>query len=79
MNDYKSDIRAYIGNEIDTLQKLDVDAINAALNLLQKTLETGSTVYIFGNGGSSATAAHFQNDFNKGISEHTEKSLTFCA
>ncbi len=75
MNDYSQAIRDYIANEIETLKKLDVDAINAALNLLLETMETGSTVYVFGNGGSSATASHFQNDFNKGVSEHTEKKF----
>ncbi len=76
MNDYSQAIRDYIANEIETLKKLDVDAINAALNLLLETMETGSTVYVFGNGGSSATASHFQNDFNKGVSEHTEKKFS---
>ena len=35
--DFKSDIRDYIACEIETLNKLDVDAINAALNLLMET------------------------------------------
>ncbi len=75
--DYKGQIRDYIANEISVLEKLDVDAIDAALNLLSETLERGGTIYIFGNGGSSATASHFQNDFNKGISEHIEKKFRF--
>lgn len=77
MNDYKLDIRTYINNEADVLNRLDVDAINSALNLLLETMENGNTVFTFGNGGSSATASHFQNDFNKGISEHTEKKFNF--
>ena len=77
MQDYKHDIREYISHEIDTLKSLDVDAINDALNLLLQTMEDGNTVFVFGNGGSSATASHFQNDFNKGVSEHTEKKFNF--
>ena len=77
MMDYKDEIRKYIAHEIETLQKLDVDAINDALNLLLETMENGNTVFVFGNGGSSATASHFQNDFNKGVSEHTEKKFNF--
>lgn len=77
MMDYKGEIRQYIAHEIETLQKLDVDAINDALNLLLQTMENGNTVYVFGNGGSSATASHFQNDFNKGVSEHTKKKFNF--
>ena len=75
MKQYQNDIRDYIALEIETLQKLDIDQINAALNLLRQTHENGITVYVFGNGGSSATASHFQNDFNKGVSEHTEKKF----
>ena len=77
MKDYISEINTYLEHEIDTLKALDVNEINAALNLLLETIENGNTVFVFGNGGSSATASHFQNDFNKGVSEHTEKKFNF--
>lgn len=72
---YQNEIKDYIAHEIETLKKLDVDAINDALNLLRKTQENGNTVFVFGNGGSSSTASHFQNDFNKGVSEHLDKKF----
>ena len=75
--DYRKEISTYLQHEIDTLRLLDVDAINDALNLLRETFENGNTVFVFGNGGSSATASHYQNDFNKGVSEHTEKKFNF--
>lgn len=77
MIDYRSEITAYIENEINTIHNLDIDAINQALNVLLEAFENGNTVFVLGNGGSSATASHFQNDFNKGISEHTEKKFNF--
>jgi len=77
MKDYISEINSYLEHEIDTLKALDVAAINEALNLLLATFENGNTVFVFGNGGSSATASHYQNDFNKGVSEHTEKKFNF--
>ena len=77
MIDYKAEISAYLEQEIRTIQNLDIEQINRALNLLLEALEKGNTVYIFGNGGSSATASHYQNDFNKGVSEHTEKKFNF--
>ena len=77
MTDYTSLIRDYLDHEIKTIKALDVEAINSALNMLEGAFERGSTVYIFGNGGSSATASHYQNDFNKGVSEHTEKKFNF--
>jgi D-sedoheptulose 7-phosphate isomerase len=75
--DYRNDIKEYIQTEIDVLNALDVDAINEVMNVLEETRLNGSTVYIFGNGGSSATASHYQNDFNKGISEHIEPKYNF--
>lgn len=77
MSDYRQEITTYIENEIKVIKSLDVEAINDVLNLLEKTLEAEKNIYIFGNGGSSATASHFQNDFNKGISEYTEKKFRF--
>lgn len=77
MKDYINEVKTYLEHETATLQKLDVAEINAALNLLEQTFEQGNTVFVFGNGGSSATASHFQNDFNKGVSEHTEKKFNF--
>lgn len=75
MIDYRNEIKDYLAHEIRVIQNLDVEEINNALNLLLGTFENGNTVFTFGNGGSSATASHFQNDFNKGVSEHTEKKF----
>lgn len=77
MTDYRNEIRNYINHEIETLKVLDVEKINVAVNLLVETMEKGRTVFTFGNGGSSATASHFQNDFNKGVSEHIKKKFNF--
>lgn len=75
--DFKQDIRDYIDCEINTLQKLDVDAINQALNLLLEAYRAHKWIYIFGNGGSSSTASHFENDFNKGVSEPLKTKFRF--
>ncbi len=77
MNDYREAIKNYLELEKTVIDALDVDAVNAAMNLILETYEDGHTIYIFGNGGSSATASHFQNDFNKGISEYVEKKFHF--
>jgi D-sedoheptulose 7-phosphate isomerase len=70
MNYIKS-IGAYIEKEIAVLRALDANAIDAAMNLLAETFAAAKYVYIFGNGGSAATASHFVNDFNKGVRERT--------
>lgn len=68
--DYTKQIQEYIELEIKTLKKLNIQAINDAMNLMDETRRSGKIIYIFGNGGSSATASHYQNDFNKGVSEY---------
>ncbi len=75
--DFKEDIKEYITCEIETLNKLDIDAINKALNLLLETQKEHKRIYVFGNGGSAATASHFQNDFGKGVSEYVENKFRF--
>lgn len=77
MGKYTVYIKRYLELEMKILQLLDVEAINAALELLEDCLQNERNIYIFGNGGSAATASHIQNDFNKGISEHTQKKFRF--
>ena len=76
--DFKNEIKNYLNEEIEILKKIDTDALNSAMNLLEETREKGKTVYVFGNGGSAALASHIQNDFNKGISEGLSKKYNFC-
>ena len=71
--DYTNRIKDYISLEIETLKKLNVEDINKAMNLMDDTRKAGGTIFVFGNGGSSATASHYQNDFNKGVSEYLYK------
>lgn len=75
--DFQNDIKEYINCEIETLKKLDVNAINDALNLLLCAQNNHKRIYSFGNGGSSSTASHFQNDFAKGVSEYLENKFRF--
>lgn len=75
--DYRKDILEYIELEREVLSKLDIDALNEAMQLIEVAYKERKKVYIFGNGGSSATAAHYQNDFNKGLSETLETKFEF--
>lgn len=75
--DFTNDIKNYIAVEKATLDKLDIGSINKALNLILEAQRLGSRVYVFGNGGSAATASHIQNDFGKGVSEHVTNKFRF--
>jgi len=70
--DYRKKIQSYIKKEIQVLQALDTDAINEVVNVLEEARERNADIYIFGNGGSAATASHYAGDFNKGVSAETK-------
>jgi len=74
---YKTEIEAYLNKEIEVLKSLDVESIDAVMGAIAEAYFAGGNIYIFGNGGSASTASHFQNDFNKGISERLEKKFNF--
>lgn len=49
------------------LSRLDFAAIDAGVDLIEKAWRDGKQIIALGNGGSSLTALHFINDWNKGI------------
>ena len=77
MKDYKMQVEAYLQQEIQVLQNIDIEMISLAMNQLEKTRLRSGNIYICGNGGSAATASHFVCDFNKGISDTKEKKYNF--
>lgn len=74
---YNDEIKKYLELEIEIIKKLDINEINKAMELIYNTYKKDKKIYIFGNGGSAVTASHFQNDFNKGVSEYLEKKFNF--
>jgi D-sedoheptulose 7-phosphate isomerase len=47
------------------LTALDVEAINGVVERLKQARDDQRTIFLAGNGGSAATAAHLANDLNK--------------
>ncbi len=71
--------RLYFDKLKETLDKLDINAIQKVVDILLKCRDEGGTMYIFGNGGSAANASHIAGDFMKGISYGMEKRFkTHC-
>ncbi len=54
---------------ISAFQELDLEKFDASLRIIVDSLKDKRSVFIFGNGGSSATASHFVVDWTKGTSE----------
>ena len=77
MVDFKKDIQAYYEKEEKIIKSLNVDELNEAMNALLEAYSKEATIYVFGNGGSSATASHMMVDFNKGACSEVEKRFHF--
>ncbi|MDD3228849.1 MAG: SIS domain-containing protein [Oscillospiraceae bacterium] len=75
MRDFRLEMKKYFEDEIEVIRRLNYDDINEAMNALADAFERDADIYIFGNGGSAATASHYANDFNKGISEKVGKKF----
>lgn len=76
--EFQQDIKAYLSREVEVIKSLDIEAINEVINELLKVREREANIYIFGNGGSAATASHYVCDFNKGVfNEMGEKRFKF--
>lgn len=74
---FKDAIKEYYERERQVIESLNYDDINDAMNAINEVYQKGGNIYICGNGGSSSTASHFQNDFNKGISEYVDNKFRF--
>ena len=68
-----SEITDYFNRLSDTLDRMDTGNIEKLAEVLLQARERGSTIFIFGNGGSGATASHMTGDFLKGVSYQLEK------
>ena len=75
--DFTPEIDGYLNRLQDVLSKLDRSQIDDVINVLLNAFENGKTIYIFGNGGSAATASHFVCDFNKGVSLELDRKFNF--
>lgn len=75
--DYINSLKNYLNTEIEIIKKLDLDAINKVMNVLEEARLNDRNIFICGNGGSAATASHFASDFNKGVSMELDKKYKF--
>jgi D-sedoheptulose 7-phosphate isomerase len=65
--------RNYLTELSDILTTLNVKEFEYLINELTSAYERGANIFICGNGGSAATAAHFACDINKGVSFGKDK------
>jgi D-sedoheptulose 7-phosphate isomerase len=67
MNKFSGQSMSYITRLNKILGQLDHSSIDNAVNLIAQAWSDGKQIITLGNGGSSLTALHFINDWNKSI------------
>ncbi len=71
--------RAYLERTADIAMRIPTDAAARIVRVLIEACEAGRTVFVMGNGGSSATATHFANDLGKGgVSGFPKRFKVIC-
>lgn len=73
MNSTQSTIENYLSLVKDTIDHLDRTQIEKTVDAFMRVYDAGKTIYIFGNGGSAASATHACGDLVKGASYGLEK------
>ena len=71
-------ITNYIKMITDTCNRIDHSEIIAIYDILVKANAAGGKIYLCGNGGSAATASHFQSDLNKAFSIAAKTMPAIC-
>ncbi len=68
MRSFAGDSAAYFNRLTRLAGELDHASIDQAIQLIADAWRRGNQIITLGNGGSSLTALHFINDWNKSIS-----------
>ena len=69
----------YISQLRSALDALDLGKVEQAIEWLRETRDAGRQIFVFGNGGSAATASHFATDMVKGASYNRDKRFRILA
>jgi D-sedoheptulose 7-phosphate isomerase len=65
----------YFDKVSEVLSKINTSELDAVVKSITDCYNREGMIYIFGNGGSSATASHVAGDYLKGVSYGMEKRL----
>ena len=69
----------YKANFLAALETVPLDRVETAIGWLRDARESGSQIFVCGNGGSASTASHFCCDMVKGASFNREKRFRIMA
>jgi D-sedoheptulose 7-phosphate isomerase len=68
-----SNIINYLKNAQEAIKKIDTKDVSKLSQILLEARNKEKNIFVFGNGGSAATASHIAGDFLKGISYQLDK------
>ena len=68
-------IRTYLGEVSDLVMQVPPEEIEKITGIIMDAYRRGRTVYVFGNGGGSATSSHFVCDLAKGTAAEGKPRL----
>lgn len=68
-------LSAYLTDVQALVQALDQAQVKRLVDLLEKAWQGGNRVLLMGNGGSSSTASHLVNDFQKCVQLQTGRAM----
>jgi len=75
MNSFNGSTKSYFTKLNELLLSLDEGMFDDSMQLIFDTWSAGKQIITLGNGGSSLTALHFINDWNKSLFMHTGKQF----
>lgn len=64
---------------LDTIDKIDLDKVEKAIEIIRDARDAGRHIFVCGNGGSASTASHFACDVVKGASYQRDKRFKIMA
>jgi D-sedoheptulose 7-phosphate isomerase len=67
LNPYAGTAQRYLTKLTNQLESIDYAQIDSAVSVIANAWQSGRQIITLGNGGSSMTALHFINDWNKSI------------
>ena len=73
MNAYAGTAQAYLSKLTAVLESFDRQQVDNAVKVIADAWQAGRQIITLGNGGSSMTALHFINDWNKSVYLSTGK------
>ena len=70
---FMKEIKGYLDDVGSILNKLPIEKIDEIINKFMDAYRDNKQIFLFGNGGSAATASHFACDLGKGTATQNKK------